>query len=193
MQHDGVPRRWPFSSPRGLRGALYGRVGGLRQRVSTHELQPLGRVVTVDFLHIELAHEVDRFLCDHLAGHHDREARRIRYDEVGGDQFRTLFQSTIDFGIGKPDMVAMCSIVGCIESRTDIAFVGPLAGVLSEYLMEMREVRQVRHIGHQALHPSIECLPDVWAALSQTLVDFAADLHQDADQVGDVAAGIVDV
>src|SRR5712672_3369384 len=30
-------------------------------------------------------------------------------------------------------------------------------------------------------------------ALRQTPLDFAADLHKDADQVGDVAAGIVDV
>src|SRR5262245_20337218 len=144
-----------------LRGVLDSRAGGLRQRVSTYQLQPLGRVVTMDLLHIELAHEVDRFPCDHLAGHHDREARRIRDDEVRGDQIRTLFQSTVDFRIGKPDMIAMLGIVGCVEPRADIAFVGAPACVRPERFMEMREVRQVRHVGHQALYPCVEGLPNV--------------------------------
>ena len=186
MQHQ----QW--LARRELRGSLYGRAG-LRQDVSVHELQPLGRVVTVDLLHIELAHEVDRFPCDHLAGDHDRETRRIRNDKVGGDEIRPLFQSTVDFGIGKTDMLTMGSIVGCVESGTDIALVGPPARIRPERLMEMREIRQVWHIGHETFHSRIECLPDVGSALGQTSVDFAADLHQHADQVRDVAAGIVDV
>src|SRR5262245_12181827 len=115
----------------------------------------------MDLLHIELAHEVDRFLCDHLAGHHDREARRIRDDEVRGDEIRTLFQSTVDFWIEKPDIVAMGGIVCCVEPCADIAFVGAPACVGPESFMEMRKVRQVWYVGHQALHPRIESLPNI--------------------------------
>ncbi len=61
--------------------------GLLGQGIGAHQLQSFGGVVAVDLLHIQLAHEVDRFLRDHLARHHDREAGRIRDDEVGGDQF----------------------------------------------------------------------------------------------------------
>ena len=84
-------------------------------------------------------------------------------------------------------------IVGGVEAAADVAFVRPLARILPEGIVEMREVRQVRHVGHQALDPRIECLADVAAALRQALVDLAADLHQHADQVGDVAARVVDV
>src|SRR5687768_2176549 len=41
------------------------------------QLEPEGRVVPVDFLHVELAHELDGVRRDHLARHHDREAGRV--------------------------------------------------------------------------------------------------------------------
>ncbi len=59
--------------------------------------------------------------------------------------------------------------------------------------MEVREVGQVRHIRHETLDPSLECLPDVRAALREALVDLVGDRHQHADQVRHVAARIVDV
>ena len=59
--------------------------------------------------------------------------------------------------------------------------------------MEVREVRQIRHVRHQALDPRLERLADVGAALGEAPVDLAADLHQHADQMRDVAARIVDV
>ena len=66
--------------------------------VRPDQFQALGRLVTVNLLHIELAHEVDGVLRQHLAGHHDREARRIGNDEVCRHQIRPLFESLVDLG-----------------------------------------------------------------------------------------------
>src|SRR6185437_7944726 len=65
-------------------GSWRSATANFRQRLRVHELQPLRGVVAMNFLHIELAHEVNRILGDDLPGHHDREAWRIRDDEVGG-------------------------------------------------------------------------------------------------------------
>ena len=54
------------------------------------EFQPALGLVAVDFLDIELAHEVDGLLRQHLSRHHDREARRIGDDEVGRDEVRAV-------------------------------------------------------------------------------------------------------
>src|ERR1700722_8073693 len=52
------------------------------QRFGPHKLEALYRVVAVDLLHIELAHEVDRLLGDDLSRHHDRKAWRIGDNEI---------------------------------------------------------------------------------------------------------------
>ena len=57
----------------------------------------------------------------------------------------------------------------------------------------MREVRQVGHIGHQALHPRLERLLRIGAALRQAAVHFTGDLGQHPHEVRDVAARVVDV
>src|SRR5258706_12696830 len=62
-------------------------VAEFRQSLRAHELQALRGVVAVDFLHIELAHEIDGFLRDDLTGHHDREAGRILNHEIGRNRF----------------------------------------------------------------------------------------------------------
>src|SRR5881396_1361288 len=49
------------------------------------QFQAQGCLVAVDFLHIELAHEVDGLLRNDLARHHDREARGIRDNEFCRD------------------------------------------------------------------------------------------------------------
>ena len=121
-----------FSRCMRSRGARLRRSRALRQRFGTHQLQALGRVVAVDLLHIELAHEVDRFLRDDLPGHHDREAGRIRNDEVGRDQIGTVLQAAVDLRIGQPDVFAAGRVVGGIEAAADVAFVGLLAGVPPE-------------------------------------------------------------
>ena len=66
------------------------------QRFGPYEFQAFLGVVAMDFLHIELAHEVDGFLGDDLSRHHDREARGIRDHKIGGDQLRTGLQATVD-------------------------------------------------------------------------------------------------
>src|SRR5579871_6367276 len=72
----------------------------------THELQALHRVVAVDLLHIELAHEVDGFLGDHLTGYHDWKAGRIGDDKTRRDQIRTVLQTAVDFGIVQAEILA---------------------------------------------------------------------------------------
>src|SRR6478672_11610428 len=49
------------------------------------KFQAQGCLVAVDFLHIELAHEVDGLLRNDLARHHDWEAGRIRDHELRRD------------------------------------------------------------------------------------------------------------
>src|SRR3954469_10648935 len=58
----------------------------LGQRVGTHQLESMARLMPVYFLHIQLAHKVDRFLRNHLAWYHDWKAGRVRNDEVGGNK-----------------------------------------------------------------------------------------------------------
>src|SRR5205085_2767655 len=82
-----------------LRRGSWLRPADLRQSFRAYELQSLLGVVAMDLLHIELAHEVDGFLGDDLTRHHDREARRIRDHEAGGDQLGAGLQATIDLGI----------------------------------------------------------------------------------------------
>src|SRR6266550_3018575 len=74
-----------------------------RQCLATHELQASFGVVAMDFLHIELAHEVDGFLGDDLPRHHDREARRIWDHEIGRYEIRPDLQATVDLGIGEAE------------------------------------------------------------------------------------------
>src|SRR3984893_28367 len=74
-----------------------------RQRLGPYELQAFGCVVAMDFLHIELAHEVDGLLGDDLPRHHDRETRRIGDHEIGRDEIRAILQARVDVRIGGAD------------------------------------------------------------------------------------------
>src|ERR1700704_1623195 len=87
-----------------------------RQSLWPHELQPFRGVVAVDFLHIELAHEVDGFLGDDLPRHHDREARWIRDHETGGDEVGTGLQAMVDLGIGETEVFATHRVIRRIEA-----------------------------------------------------------------------------
>src|SRR5580693_8145118 len=100
-----------------------------------NELQSFRSLVTVDLLDIELAHEVDRFLCQYLAGHHDREAGRIGNDEIRRNQQWALLQSAIDFLIVQPDVLAARSTVRGIEAATNVAFGRADTGIASEGVM----------------------------------------------------------
>src|SRR3954452_9719229 len=92
-------RSWFCRIKRSSRSALCRGLSALRQCIGADELQALRRVVAVDLLHIELAHEVDGFLGNHLARHHDRKARRVRNDEVGRDQIRTILEAPVYLGV----------------------------------------------------------------------------------------------
>src|SRR3954469_18604793 len=116
-------------------------IAKLRKSLRTHQLQTLSRVVAVDFLHIELAHEVDGFLGDDLARHHDRETRRIRDHETGGDEVGAVFQTTVDLGIAERDILASRGIICRIEAGANVTFVRLATGIATETGMEMREVR----------------------------------------------------
>src|SRR5438046_10059274 len=48
------------------------------------QFQAQGCLVAVDFLHIELAHEVDGLLRNDLARHDAREAQAVRHNESRG-------------------------------------------------------------------------------------------------------------
>src|SRR6195256_4367041 len=87
-----------------------------RQCLATHELQAPFGVVAMDFLHSELAHEVDGFLGNDLPRHHDREARRIRDHETGGDEVGTGLQATVDLGIGETEVFATHRVIRRIEA-----------------------------------------------------------------------------
>src|SRR6266481_7089779 len=105
-----------------------------RQSLWPHELQPFRGVVAMDFLDIELAHEVDGFLGDDLPRHHDREARRIRDHEIGGDEIRAALQASVDLGISEADIFAARGVIGRVEARTNVALVGLVARVATETL-----------------------------------------------------------
>src|SRR3979411_411363 len=100
-----------------------------RKGLGPYTFQALSGVVTMDFLDVELAHEVDGFLSDDLARHHDRKARRVWNHEARRDQFRTVFQAPIDLRVGQANVFAPGCVIGRIESTADIALVGLLAGI----------------------------------------------------------------
>ena len=98
----------------------------------------------------------------HLARHHDREARRIGDDEVGRDHIRPVLQAAVDLGIAEQRIYSHTGcVIGGEEAAADIALVGLGAGIAAEHFVEMLEVRQVGHVGHQALDPRLEGLARV--------------------------------
>src|SRR5256885_10279289 len=130
----------------------------------------------MDFLHIELAHEVDGFLGDDLPRHHDREARRIRDHEIGRYEIRAALQATVDLGISKANIFAPRGVIGRVEARTNVALVGLVASVATETLVEMREVRQVGHASRQTFHPRFKSVAGVRAPLLRSPTAPAANL-----------------
>src|SRR5688572_11616591 len=85
-------------------GALCPGVRG--QRIGLQQLQALAGVVPVDLLHVELPHERDDLRRDDLAGHHDREARRVGDHELRGHQLRALGEPLVDLPALELDVLA---------------------------------------------------------------------------------------
>ena len=107
-----------------------------------------------------------------------------------GPSFSRLF----DLRTVERHILAIRFDIGAVEGGAHVAFVGLLARVLAEGVVEAAEVRKVGHVVHQALHPRVErrlarlrrhCLRRSSISL--------ADLDQHADQMRDVAARVVDV
>src|SRR5438045_8438961 len=74
------------------------------------QFQAQGCLVAVDFLHIELAHEVDGLLRNDLARHDDREARGIRDNEFCRDSL-AAFDNVIDLLADYPHMRAILRLI----------------------------------------------------------------------------------
>src|SRR5438067_846036 len=168
-------------------------VGQLRQSLRTDEFQALRGVITMDLLHIELAHEINGFLRDDLAGHHDWKAGRIRNDESGGDQLRATHQAPIDLGVQKADVFTAMGIIGRVEATPDIAFVSPLASIAAEAVVKSREVWQVWYIRHKTLDARVEHLSSVRATLIERAIGLATYFRQNPDKLRDIATSVVDV
>ena len=84
LNHDVTRAPLSRRRPSVRRRRLFrGRIGKFRQSISPDQFEALSCVITMDLLHIEFAHEVDRLLRDHLPWNHDREAWRIGDDEIG--------------------------------------------------------------------------------------------------------------
>src|SRR3954451_3738893 len=108
----------------------------LCQRFRAHQLQAFPGVVAMDFLDIELAHEIDGFLRDDLTGDHDRKTGRIWNNETGRDQLRPALDTPIDLCVRKADILATFRVVGGVEAASDIPFVGLIARVAPETVVE---------------------------------------------------------
>src|ERR1700733_834035 len=168
-------------------------IAQFRQSFGPHQLEALHRVVAMDLLHIELAHEVDRLLGDDLSGHHDGEAWWIGDDEIRRYQIGPVLQAAVDLRIVEAEIFTTRRVVSCKEAGADVTLVGSLSGIAAEAVMEMREIWQIRHVRHHAFHPRIEYGTGIGTALGKITLDLTCDLGQYPDQMRDVAAGIVDV
>src|SRR4029079_16202242 len=93
-----------------------------------------GCLVAVDFLYIELAHEVDGLLRNDLARHHDREARGIRDHEFCRDSL-AAFDHVIDLLAVEPHMRAVLRVIGEEERCAHVPFVCLAAGIFAEGVM----------------------------------------------------------
>src|SRR6478672_11828955 len=89
-------------------------------------------------------------------------------------------------------MRAVLVVIGEEEGRAHVAFVSLAARVLAEDVVEAAKIRQVGHVGDQALDARIES-----GLLVRILREFAFQLaryiSENLDQVGDVAARVIDV
>ena len=125
------------------------------QRLGLISFRPKASVA-VDFLHIELAHEVDGFLRNHLARHHDRKARRIGNHEVCRDG-RAALDPAIDLLAGEASHA--CSSPRHRRGRSGVRMLPSLVllrGIVAEGVMEAAEVGKVGHVGDQALDARVK-------------------------------------
>ena len=131
-----------------------GRGAGLEASASARiSFKPSARVVAVDLLDVELAHELDRVGLDHLARHHDREAGRVRNHEVRRHERRPLLDAPVDLGALEREVLAPFLAVGHVERGAHVALERRAGRIVAEPVVEAAEVRQVGHVLHQRLDP----------------------------------------
>src|SRR5206468_1743922 len=78
------------------------------------------------------------------------------------------------------------------ESRAHIAFTCRTRWLFPKTVVEASEVRQVWHVVHQCLHSRGEVLSCVSAAFGQGGLYLLREFDEHADEVGGIAARIVD-
>ena len=103
-------------------------------------------MISVDFLHIERAHEVEDATADDLTGHHDWKTGRIRNHEVSRYELRTVAQAIIDFLAEQLDVLAILRLVGGKKTVTHISFARLAFRIVAILVVEMTEVRQIRNV-----------------------------------------------
>src|SRR5437773_1132890 len=119
------------------------------------QFQTQSCLVAVDFLHIELAHEVDGLLRNDLARHYDREARGIRNNEFCRDSL-SAFDHVIDLLAVEPHMRAVLRVIGKEERCAHVPLVCLAAGIFAEGVMEAAEVGKIGNVGNEALHAGVK-------------------------------------
>src|SRR6476659_10872837 len=89
-------------------------------------------------------------------------------------------------------MRAVLVVIGEEEGRAHVAFVSLAARVVAEDVVEAAKVRQIGHVGDEALDARIESGLLV-RILREFALQLARDVGENLDQVGDVAARVIDV
>src|SRR2546429_9407987 len=102
----------------------FGRCGFLpAEGRRLEQLEAAARFEAVNLLDVELAHEPDGAGIEHLARHHDREARGIRDDEARRDQLRTRSEPRIDVRAVERELLAAGLVIGGVELGSDFGLV----------------------------------------------------------------------
>src|SRR3954462_7886073 len=111
---SGTPRRalWFFNAAAATASSF--QIRRLKQ------LQTKRCGEAVNFFDVELAHEVDRFLIDHLTGNHDRKPGRVGNHKVCRDQIGTLLEAPINFRTRELHMLTLILAICSEESRAHV-------------------------------------------------------------------------
>ena len=84
-------------------------------------------------------------------------------------------------------------VVGHVVRLAHVAFLGGALRVVAEGVVEAAEVRQVRHVLDEGLHPRLEGRASSSPPSASRFSIVARDVGQRLDQVREVAARVVDV
>ena len=102
------------------------------------------------------------------------------------------FDQIVDLLAVELHMRAVLRVIGEEERRAHVAFVCLAARIFAEGVVEAAEVGKVGNVGDQALHAGVKRRL-LLAITREPALQFARDIRENLDQVGDVTAGVVDV